>query len=116
MGLTVAVTGSTGFLGRPLCAALAGRGHTVRAFTRSASIPFGPGVTPFSLRDLDDTAALRAGCSGVDSVVPLAARTHVLHDTATDPEGAYHHINVVGTRNVIEAAVAGGAAHFVMLS
>jgi uncharacterized protein YbjT (DUF2867 family) len=34
----VLVTGATGYIGRPLCAALAARGHRVRALVRAASI------------------------------------------------------------------------------
>lgn len=113
--MTIAVTGATGFLGPALCATLAEQGHAVRAFTRSGSAPV-RGVEPVRLVDLDDRAGLQLGCAEVDAVVHLAARAHVMRDTVVDPEAEYMHVNVVGTRNVLEAATAGGARHVVLLS
>lgn len=116
MALTIAVTGATGFLGRALCAALVQQGHRVRAFTRAGRALPELDVVAVPLRDLDDQPALRRGCEGADAVVHLAARTHLLRDSATDPEREYHRINVEGTSNVIAAAVAGRVDHVVMLS
>jgi nucleoside-diphosphate-sugar epimerase len=60
----------------------------------------------------DWTAALAgAGC-----VVHLAARTHVLHETAADPLAEYVRINVAGTRRLATQAVAAGVRRFVFMS
>ena len=54
--------------------------------------------------------------TGVDAVVHLAARTHVLRERAVDPETAYRRTNVEGTRALLEAAVRAGVARFVLMS
>ncbi len=54
--------------------------------------------------------------SGGDVVVHLAARNHVLKDTAKDPLAEYRRVNVEGTRKVVQAAVASGARLFIHFS
>jgi nucleoside-diphosphate-sugar epimerase len=54
--------------------------------------------------------------NGVDSVVHLAARTHVMRDTAADPLAEYRRINVTGTQALAEAAQAAGVRRFIFLS
>lgn len=116
MPLTIAVTGATGFLGRPLCASLALRGHRIQAFVRDgANAPVAP-VRVVPLRDLDDLSALDAGCAGADAIVHLAARVHVLRDSTPNGVAAYQRTNVEGTRHVLKAAADGGVGHAVLLS
>ena len=54
--------------------------------------------------------------SDVEYVIHLAARTHVLHDTAADPLAEYRRINVMGTRRLAEEAASSGVRRFVFLS
>jgi len=65
--------------------------------------------------DLAD-AALDAACAGADAVVHLAARTHVMQETAADAEAAYRRTNVDATRRLAEAAVRSGVRRFIFLS
>jgi len=53
---------------------------------------------------------------GADGVVHLAARNHVLKETAKDPLAAYRRVNVDGTRNVIRAAARAGAKWLIHFS
>lgn len=67
---------------------------------------------PFVRLDVTDPAACRAACEGVDAVVHLAA----------DPSPDSHFrsvvlpVNMVGTYNMVEAAVATGVGRFVFAS
>ncbi len=54
--------------------------------------------------------------AGVDAVVHLAARSHVLRERAADPEAAYRETNVEGTRALLEAAIDAGVTRFVLMS
>lgn len=46
---------------------------------------------------------------GITTVVHLAARVHVMRDTAADPLTAFRAVNVAGTLNLArQAAAAGG--------
>src|SRR5665213_477008 len=90
----VAVTGADGFIGRALVAHLAARGFDVRAITRA------------TLGDLAvaDESALAAALAGVDTVFHLAARAHVMRESAADPQAAFDAANVVATERVARAA------------
>lgn len=54
--------------------------------------------------------------SGVSVVFHLAARTHVLHETARDAVAEYRRVNVEGTRSLAQAAVRSGVRRMVFLS
>jgi nucleoside-diphosphate-sugar epimerase len=49
-------------------------------------------------------------------VVHLAARVHVMHDTASDPLSAFRSVNVQGTLNLARQAAAAGVKRFVFIS
>lgn len=107
------ITGATGFVGSALCTLLDRTGVEYCRATRTAAGTrrddvvvgrIGPGT--------DWSAALE----GIACVVHLAARTHVMHESAADPLAAYREINVEGTRRLAEAAAAAGVRRFVFLS
>lgn len=51
-----------------------------------------------------------------DAVIHLVARTHVMSETADDPEQAYRDINVAGTQAVANAAMQCGVRRIVYMS
>ncbi len=122
MSLAV-VTGAPGWLGTPLVEALA-RGARFRAITTEPrkvrcivhpAVPtaplerLGPNVA-IVRADLRDPRALAGVCDGATSVFHAAgivhpARVQDLYD-----------VNVAGTRNVLDAAIAGRARRFVLVS
>ena len=112
----ILVTGADGFVGSALCPVLAAAGHSVRRAIRKAltgdsafpAIPVGD-IGP----DTDWTNAL----DGVQCVIHLAARTHVLHEVAgADSLAAYRSVNVAGTRRLAQQAAAAGVRRLVFLS
>lgn len=100
----VLVTGANGFVGSHLCLALTAAGHQVIAATRAAVGDVGP--------DTD----WRAMLDGVDTIIHLAARAHVMSDTAADPEAAYMRINQGGTVALAAQAADAGVRRLVFLS
>jgi uncharacterized protein YbjT (DUF2867 family) len=74
-GLTVLVTGATGFVGRRLVPALVGRGMSVRAMTRSPDGYAGAGDAVYG--DVHDPDTLAGPLAGVDVAVYLV---HSLDD------------------------------------
>jgi len=110
---TVLVTGASGFVGRALCAALVSFGHRVRMAARAPQ-PDLPGAV--AVGDIGPATDWRAALAGIDSVVHLAARTHVLRETAADPLGEFRRTNVGGSERLARAAAAMGVRRFVFLS
>ncbi len=112
----VLVTGANGFVGSVLCRGLAEAGHAPRAAVRQI-IPgsLGPD-TAVCVGDIDGNTDWSQALRGIDCVVHLAARTHVMRDTAANPLGEYRLINVAATRRLAEQAVAAGVQRFIFAS
>ena len=115
--MKVLVTGATGFVGRALVPALIAAGHEVAATVRQTPAPsFVDGVTVHWVADIgpdtDWTGALR----GVDAVVHLAGRAHVMSERAADPQAEFRRINAAGTECLARAAAAEGVKRFVLMS
>lgn len=111
----VLITGSGGFIGHRLGATLARHGHRVRRAVRSRRIS-SPVDDVFVVGDIDADTDWRAALDGVEVVVHLAARAHVLRDAAHDPLAAFRRVNVAGTLNLAHQAVAARARRLVLLS
>lgn len=117
MALTVAVTGANGFVGSALVGVLAESGHVVRALVRRAeTIPGASGVVTHVIGDLRDDRALGPALEGADAVIHLAARAHVMDETATDPDAAFREANVAVTESVARIAEQAGVRRLVYLS
>ncbi|MDJ0699530.1 MAG: NAD-dependent epimerase/dehydratase family protein [Woeseiaceae bacterium] len=113
--MRVLVTGGTGFVGRHLCNLLSSRGFDVTAAVRSP--PGDDFVHPVVvIGDISANPDFSAIPDGVDAVVHLAARVHVMHDRASDPLYEFRRVNVRGTRKLLQAAVRRGVKRFVYLS
>lgn len=113
-GLRIAVTGSSGFVGRHLVRWLLRRGHRVCSLSRK---PAGSaGANHRLLTDYLDVTALAAALAGCDVVVHLAARAHVLADTAITPDQAFQLANRDSAVAVATAARAAGLWRFVLIS
>lgn len=61
-------------------------------------------------------ADFSAALSDVSVVVHLAARVHVMRDSALDPDAAYRRVNVDATLNLARQAATAGVRRFVFLS
>ena len=111
------VTGADGFLGRHFLTALAEQSSPVRAMIqRSAPDDVFPSKPEVVRAEMLEPDTLPAAVEGVTHVIHLAARVHMMNDTALDPDKAFHEVNVDGTRLLMEAAAEAGASHFLLMS
>lgn len=110
----VLITGASGFVGRALCNTLRQPGlaaHSVVPAVRVAHGLLGEKV----IGEINGSTDWRAALTGMDAVVHLAARVHVMRDAAADPLAAYRAVNVEGTLHLARQAAA-GVRRFVFVS
>ena len=103
---SVLVTGASGFVGRALVPRLRAAGYRVAVSTRDRRAALG-----LDADDVHVTAPLgpetdwRPALGGVEAVVHLAARVHVMDES--DADAAHRQANAEGTLRLAEAAAAG---------
>lgn len=108
----VAVTGSTGLIGRALVPALLNAGASLRLLVRGDAGERSPHAVP---GDLARPESLRELLHGADALVHLAGVAHTDLRSPAEREQAYA-VNVTGTRNLFAAARDAGVRRIVLLS
>ena len=119
------VTGASGFIGRKICQYLLQMNHQVRAVTSShasdsrlfASLPDAYRLDVLRVSH-DATSALdwKQACSGVDAVIHLGARAHVLNESVEDVLAVYRKANCEVTLALALAALESGVKRFIFVS
>ncbi|MFA5171967.1 MAG: SDR family oxidoreductase [Sulfuriferula sp.] len=109
------VTGANGFVGRALCAELHRRGHAVRFAVRTVNAGFAD-FDQVEVGQIDGKTDWTTALAGIDVVMHLAARVHVMHETAVDPLAVFREVNVAGTERLARAAASSGVKRLVYVS
>jgi len=115
---TVLITGASGFVGRHLCLLLSRQNVRVIAGTRGAALPaeLQGRVEQRQMPELGSHQTLDAELEGIDAIVHLAARVHVMRDTAEDPLAQYRRVNTEATLRLARNAARRGVTRFVFIS
>lgn len=112
--MKVLVTGASGFVGRALCAELVKRGQAVHAvFRNSANLA---GCEAVKISGIDADTDWTGALQGIEVVIHLAARVHVMRDDASDPLGEFRRTNTAGTEHLARCAAAAGVRRLVYVS
>jgi len=111
---SVLVTGATGFIGQHLVEVLRLRPdyRVVAATRRHVELP----VETYQVGDLNSQTDWYQVLQGIDVVIHLAARAHVLDERGKDPAAEFLRVNTEGTINLVKQAIAAGVQHFVFIS
>jgi nucleoside-diphosphate-sugar epimerase len=113
--MTTLVTGANGFVGVALCERLHKDAVSVRSAIRNLqSRPGSP--QDILIGSISSKTDWSSALKGVDQVVHLAARVHVMVDQSSDPLAEFRRVNVEGTINFARQAAASGVRRFVFLS
>jgi nucleoside-diphosphate-sugar epimerase len=113
----ILVTGAAGFVGHHLCSDLVQAGYQVHALSRLPMVSLsGLGVRVFVVGDIALVRDWTAACAGVDSVVHLSGRAHVLRESAANSSRHYHYNNVEATKCVAHGAIECGVRQFIFMS
>lgn len=125
------ITGANGFVGKPLCAELLRQGQSIRVAVRAADSLVGNVVTPASpygagsagmahevaeVGSIDGATDWTNALRGVDVVIHLAARVHVMRENAENPLDEFRKVNVAGTERLARSAAASGVKRLVYVS
>jgi len=112
------VTGATGFVGRSLCSRLRDDGFFVRGTQRNleSHLSLLQGIEPVLIDPLGPNTSWGASLDGIDTIIHLAARVHIMNDPSKDPLSEFRYVNVEGTSKLARDAVKSGVKRFVYIS
>ena len=114
----ILVTGATGFVGRFLCDHLLAKGFSVRGniLKSETTSSLVCGVEPVMVESLGADTPWSQALSGVDTIIHLAARVHIMEDLASDPLTEFRLVNVEGTVRLAREAAKAGVSRLVFIS
>lgn len=118
----ILITGANGFVGSALCPRLRESGYLVRAAIRDGERTVRSrrvGNADFEwviLHDQSDKQEVQDALAGVQVVIHLAARVHVMKDHSSEALREFRNVNLLWTERLARAAVASGVRRFVYLS
>jgi nucleoside-diphosphate-sugar epimerase len=115
MKTRVLVTGASGFIGRSLCERLQEAGFWVRAAVRTVSNA-SKGDEQSTVGEIGPDTDWSKALEGIDVVVHLAARVHVMRETADRPQDEFRRVNRDGTERLALQAVSYGVKRFIFMS
>lgn len=114
----VLVTGASGFVGTALCDRLLKAGYSVKGTllpTEHVS-SLCCGVRPVIVDPLGPDTRWSHALAGIDTVIHLAARVHIMSDTSTDPLAEFQRVNTAGTKRLAAEAASAGVRRLVFIS
>lgn len=110
----ILVTGATGFVGRHLVPHLMREGHqlvcAVSTLKKNLDVP------QLIIGKLEDYGDWTEALAGVDVIIHLAGRAHIMMETAKSPIEEYTKVNTFGTENLALQAARLGVKQFIYLS
>ncbi|MHB8058186.1 MAG: UDP-glucose 4-epimerase family protein [Desulfuromonadaceae bacterium] len=114
----ILITGATGFVGHFLCHRLLADGISVRgtllASENASSLV--DGVEPVTVEPLGADTQWSHALAGVDAIIHLAARVHIMDDSSADPLTEFRKVNVEGTAQLAREAIKAGVRRLVYIS
>jgi UDP-N-acetyl-alpha-D-quinovosamine dehydrogenase len=112
----VLVTGANGFVGRAACATFENAGVMVRAAVRDTRKSPAFSSETVAVGHIGPDTEWTPALDGIDVVVHLAGRVHVLRETFADPDAEFHRVNTLGTEHLAWAAADAGVERLVFAS
>jgi nucleoside-diphosphate-sugar epimerase len=109
------MTGANGFIGEHLCRYLGSKGYAVRAALRQY-MPDWHLCEQIAVGEIDETTEWAKALDGMDTVVHLAARVHVMQESEANPLEAFRRVNLAGSSTLARQAAKAGVKRMIYLS
>jgi len=113
--MKILITGQNGFIGKALFDLLEQQGQEVVGTVRSEQ-QAQKNKNIFSVGDISSKTNWLEVLSGVDTVIHLANRAHVLNDHEKDPLTIFREVNVDGIAQLAKQAAKSGVKRFIFVS
>ncbi len=112
------ITGSNGFVGLPLSQYLMTVGHQVVGAVRSRNSLHivNSKIHLKSIGDIDEITNWSDCLSGVECIIHLANRAHIMNEKSSNSLALYRKVNTAGTINLARQAAAAGTKRFIFIS
>jgi nucleoside-diphosphate-sugar epimerase len=114
----VLVTGASGFVGRAVCERALALGLKVRGSHRSlnSQVLIPVGVEKILMASIEGDTDWSNALAGVDTVIHLAGRAHILQHPRPDDLAIYRKVNTFATERLARMAAAVGVRRFIYIS
>jgi nucleoside-diphosphate-sugar epimerase len=116
--MNVLITGASGFIGHALCNTLAEKGHIVKGAFRSQEklLKYKINMDCVSIGEIGPNTDWMEALRGIDVIVHLAARVHVMKDSTADPLSEFRKMNLDATEHLAKMSANAGVKRFVFMS
>ncbi|WP_166424743.1 SDR family oxidoreductase [Paraglaciecola sp. 20A4] len=112
--MKIALTGSTGFIGKELVTALGNKAQKIIQIGRNTSEV--NSVDYIYVKGLNSTTQFNLSTHKCDVLVHCAARVHIMHDNSSAPLEDFREVNTYGTLNLAQQAADAGVKRFIFIS
>ena len=113
----ILVTGATGFIGNYLLPILSQQKFQITVAVRKNLSQFlsGP-IRIVKVAHIDEKTNWQEALQGIDIVIHLAARAHIINETIPNPEAEFIKVNTQGTANLVQQSIQAGVKQFIFIS
>ncbi len=113
--MNILITGATGFIASHLIPVLKLQNwHIVAAIRQTKT--FLENVEERVINEINGNTDWTKTLQGIDTVIHLAGRAHILQEQVSNPEAEFFAVNTAGTANLVKQSITAGVKHFILIS
>lgn len=113
--MNILITGATGFIASHLIPVLKLQNLHILAAIRQTKT-FLENVEERVINEINGNTDWKKTLQGIDTVIHLAGRAHILQEQVSNPEAEFFAVNTAGTANLVKQSITAGVKHFILIS
>jgi len=114
--MKILITGATGFVGKAIISKLLEKNNELVAAVRSGSNTLTKTISQINIGNISPETDWSSAVNGVDVVIHLAARVHIMNDDAHDSLTEFRKVNTEATLGLARQAAEAGVKRFIFIS